>query len=238
MTMILVDMRDHKTLTKELEFYRKQAMPFAARTYVNGAAFKTRELWRREITTGFVLRNRYILNSVRVERAQGINIASMEAVVGTVADELETQELGDTLSGTGKHGKAIPTSFAAGQGMNKQPRTRLVRGPHKLDAIKLTKRGTIRGNRKQQNAARIRMAKKAGDKFIFLDLGDNMGLFKLTGTGKRAKIKMVWSLSHDSVTIKRNPMLQMSLLQIDPRLPGMYVDAVVEQLKRARVFGY
>ena len=235
---ILVDLGDFKTLTTELEFYRKQAMPFAARRYVNNAAFGTRELWQGEIKSGFVLRNRYILNSVRVERAKGININTMQAVVGSIAPELETQELGDTLSGTGKHGKAIPTSFAAGQGMNKRPRTRLVRGPNKLASIKLSKRGTVRGGRKQKNVARIRMARDAGDKFIFLDLGDSMGLFKLTGSKERTKLKMVWSLSHDSVTIKPNPMLQMSLSEIDPRLPRMYIDAIVEQLRRARVFGY
>lgn len=235
---ILVDLGDFKTLTTELEFYRKQAMPFAARRYVNNAAFGTRELWQGEIKSGFVLRNRYILNSVRVERAKGININTMQAVVGSIAPELETQELGDTLSGTGKHGKAIPTSFAAGQGMGKRPRTRLVRGPNKLASIKLSKRGTVRGGRKQKNVARIKMAIAAGDKFIFLDLGDSMGLFKLTGSKERTKLKMVWSLSHDSVTIKPNPMLQMSLSEIDPRLPRMYIDAIVEQLRRARVFGY
>src|SRR5690606_17163674 len=130
---------------------------------------------------------------------------------------MRKQEFGGFKRGGGKHGAPIRTGYAAGQPGAKPP-TRMVRGPNKLTAIKL-KRAPRRGGRKQRNAIAMAKARKAGARFVFLELERKKGIFRLLGSKSRPQLRMVHDLSFRTVRIPKTPTLQRTLKRMDRKLP-------------------
>lgn len=242
--MLTVDLKDLKRLTQDLETAKKSALPHAVRNSLNRTAFATRQVWQREIEDEFVTRNRYTTRSIRVEKARGTKLPSMQATVGSTAPYMDTQEKGGVIRG-GKH-KPIPTSYAAGQ-MGAAPRTRLVRKANYLGAISLSKARGL--SKRQRNAIAISQARRAGRKHVLLETERGKGIFQLLGRTKKAtrrrartrgksQVRMVWDFSRSSVRVKPTPTLQSSLKLMHWRMLKIHHDAVVEQLRRHRVLGY
>lgn len=233
--MFELDAKKLRRLENDLTKFAKRALPFAVRNGLNSTAFEARREWAEQLGKKMVLRNTFTTRSLRVEKATGLDLNTMQARVGSVADYMATQEHGGTESKKGKHGKPIPTSVAAGQGMKTRPRKRAVQRKNWMGAVTLA--SGIRGSRQRRNAFAIAQAAK-GSGTAFLDLGRRKGLFRVTGTKKGLKVRMIWDLSRPSVVIKRNPTLQHTLKAIEPRLPELHEKAIIEQLKRHRVLGY
>lgn len=234
--MIKVEMRGLEKFRDDLGKLAKKALPAAARGTLNAVAFDARREWVQQVGRKFVLRNKYTVNSLRIEKAQGFNIATMESKVGSVAPYMGEQEEGDTKTARGKHGVAIPTSSAAG--MSKRAvRTKQVQKKNYLTAIQVA--GKVSGIRQRRNAVAIRRASSTGG-VAFLELGRGRnGLFRVTRTAKgRFTVRMLYDLSKKSVTVKPTPTLQLTLDIVGPRVPRILGDELVAQAKRFHIVGY
>jgi len=192
----------------DLKTFARRSLPFATRNTVNGAAFEARKLAQDNVREKMVTRNRFTEQSIRVKQSRTLRISRQSAIVGSIADYMEDQEFGGTKVKTGKEGVSIATSYAAGQGLDAQPRTRLPRKPNKMANIKLQRRRKKGSGRKQANLVAIKQAAKSGRKYVFLDLGRRQGIFKVIGGKRRPKLRMVHDMTKQSVNIPRNPWLK------------------------------
>lgn len=224
----LIDLRN------KLYSFAARGVPHAARNALNRSAFRAREQWQREIFFSLTLRNRWTERSIQVNRAGGLNIAAMEAKVGSTADYMRTQEEGGVERKKHKVGVPIPTPISSGERGN--PRRRLVRPMHRLPNIQLRPR--IGATQKQRNAIAIEGARRAGKKHVFLELERKKGIFRLSGGKRRTKIELVHDLSRTSVRIPATHTLQDALRNVQRHLPDIAVRAMVEQLERYRVVGF
>lgn len=220
----------------DLKTFKRKAFPFATKATINGAAFKARGFAQENIRNSMIERNRFTVQSVRVEQSRTLDIRRQAATVGSIADYMEDQEFGVTNVSKGKKGVPIATSYSAGQAQNAQPRTRLPRRPNTMQSIQLSKRRKKGSNRKQRNLVAIRQAAESGKKYVFLDLGRTSGIFRVLGGKRKPRIKMVWSMSRRSVVIPKNPWLLPAVLRTEPEIPAIYADALRFQLKRHGLF--
>lgn len=228
---IELDAPDLDHLRLALEGLNRRGLPHAGRNALNAAAFEARKEWQRQIADAMILRNKWTERSIRVRKARGINLHTMEATVGSVADYMQIQEGGGTEVKSGRHGVPIPTTVASGEGRNASVRRRLVRRPNRLPNINLAPR--ISGNRKQRNAATISMARRSGRKHVFLELERTKGLFLLAGGKRKPRVEMVWNLSRPSVRIPGTHTLSKTIRAMRPRTAAIVRKAVIAQIERA-----
>jgi len=225
-------------MESELKAFAHRALPFATKNTLNTAAFRARTLIQRDIDVKLISRNRFTKQSIRVEQTRTLNIPRQAASVGSIAPYMEDQEFGAVKVSKGKQGVPIATSYAAGQGMSVQPRTRLPRKANKLATIQLRKRRRQGNSRKQRNLVAIKEAATSGRKYVFLDLGRRQGIFKVTGGKRMPKIRMVWDLTRRSVVIPKNPIIKPAFDTVVQRIPAIYRDSIIFQLKRQGLLGY
>lgn len=228
--------KDIENLVKELDTFTKRALPFAARNSLNTSVFRGRKIWVKEIERSFTTRNKFTTRAVRVVKATGSRIESMEAILGSIARYQDKQERGGISKGT-RTNKPIPTSTAAGQGKGASPRTRAVRRPNWHSAIRLQKGRSKGRSRKQRNAIAISQAVKSGRKFALIERDRGNGIVRVTGR-KRLTVRLIWDLSRRSVKLKPEPTLQRSLDKLEPELADIHIDALKDQLKRVKALGF
>lgn len=226
-----VDIRGAKEMVRDLQKMRQKAVPYAIRNYLNTAAFETRRIWQAEIKTTFINRNTFTANSVRVDQAKGTDVATMQAVVGSVAPWLKTDEEGGVVhSKAGSH-VAIPRSASAGQGAG-GIRTKAVRGRFYLGAINLA-HPVGHGGRRQQNAIAIAIARKTGKNLALLTKRNGgKGIFVIGGGKRSIRTRMLYDVSRSSVKVRSEPTLQRSLDAVKPKLESMLKAAVMQQFAR------
>ncbi len=233
--MFEADTRDIIRFERDLKLFKARALPFATKSTLNSAAFDAQRESRAKLRSEMTLRNKFTKQSVQVEQARTLNIDRQESTVGATVDYLERQEFGGTRTKRGSEGTPIPTSFSAGQGMRRQPRTRLPVDANRLANIQL-KRRKRRGSRKQQNLIAIKEAASSGRKHVFLELQRTKGIFLVQSGKKRPRIRMVYDLTRSSVRIPRNPWLKPSVDITQRRMPAMYAKALRFQLQRLKIF--
>lgn len=227
---IKTDLREFEKAAKTLEDVRSKALPYAAREGINTIAFELQREWQGQIKRAFVLRNSFTARSVRVEKAKGLDVRSMKAVVGSVAPYMDEQEFGATKTKHGKHGVPVPTSSAAGQAQG-ATRTRPVQRRNYQSAIQL--RNRISGTRQRKNAAAIAQAVRSGTRTAFIETSSGRkGIVRITGT-KRLKLRMIWDLSKDSVRTAPEPTLGRSMKSMDGRSMSIMAAAIEKQIERA-----
>jgi hypothetical protein len=253
-----VDTKDFRRLAKELEAVAKKAIPHAVRDSLNTAAFEGRKQWAGEMQKSFTLRNKWTERSIRVEKATGVNLSNMQSVVGSLAPYMATQELGGVEQSKGRHGVPIPTSTAAGQSM-KARRTKQVQKRNWQSAISLPAK--VGGSRQRRNMVAVIMAAKTGG-VAFLDLsqgdppkkrrknkqgvvppprrvrGRKKGLFRVTGSNGKLKVRMIWDMTRKTVVVKRRPTLEPTVQWVEGHASEWQRDAIIKQLKRRKVLGY
>lgn len=215
---------------RKLRKLNKRGIPFAELETINRAAFETQKDVRQNLGDDMTLRNSWTVRSVLVNRA---TLSTMESSVGSVQPYMETQEKGGTETSTGKHGVTIPTSVASGEGRNAKPRRKAVRRPNRVSNIQLAK--TARSsNRKQRNAIAISTAVRTGKRYVFLELQQRKGIFRIYGGKRKPRIEMIQDLTRRSITTPRNPWLLPRATAQAQRLPAYYADALQRQLDRLR----
>lgn len=227
---------DDRQAKRDLRKFREHAIPHAMRNALNTAAFETRRIWQNEVRSTFTLRNHFTERSILVEKARGTVPATMVAVVGSTAPYMGDQEHGAMVRGrSGK--KAIPGPAAAGQPPGSK-RTRLVRAGARLGAIHLRRPSGGRSAR-QRNAIALSMARRSGTKDVLLERPKGgKGIFRVSGGRRRLQLRLLWDVSRGAVRVPRAPTLERSLARLQPKLGPILHAATLEQLRRARVFGY
>ena len=231
--MFKFDDRDVRRLERTLEKIKDRAIPFATKSTLNSAAFLAQKIWRADVASTMTLRNKFTQQSMRVVTTRTLNVRQQAAIVGSIADYMETQEFGGTKTKKGKEGVSLTTGYAAGQ-QGQQPRTRLARKANSLRTIQLKSRGRKGATRGQRNLIAVKQAAGSNNKFIFMDLGRRKGLFKVIGGKRNPRVKMVHDLTKQSVRIPANKSLTRSVDKTNPALPALYAEALRFQLKRLR----
>lgn len=231
-----VEQAEVRRLAEDLLTLSKKALPHAIRNSLNAIAFEARKTWARQIDKSMVLRNKWTVNSLRVEKAKGIAVGGMVSKVGTSLDYMHTQEFGGTKHPKTGKSVPIPTRVAAGQSMGKgksKPRTKAVQQKSLQSAIHLTNSRINYGVRQYRNAVAIGQVVKAGGGVVYLDLGRRKGLFSVTGTKKgNLRVRMLWDLSRKSVHDKPRATLEPTLTIIEARAPAIQKAALLEQFDR------
>lgn len=234
--MFKINDKEIKDFERDLKAFAHKAFPFATKNTINQGAFQVQRFAREDVKSRFILRNQFTGQSIRVNQAKTLQVTRQAAFVGSTADYMEDQEFGATRVKKGSEGIPIVTSYATGEGLGARPRTRLAKRDNTLQNIRLRKRKSAGGTRKRRNLIAIRQAAAGGNKFIFLDFGRKQGIFKVIGGKRRPKLRMVWDLSEQSVTIKRRPWLKPAVDRTIPLMPGFYRDSLIFQLKRQNLF--
>ncbi len=236
MAFIDFDDKELKRFEASLIKMRRKALPFATRDTVNTAAFQTREVAQDNIRRTMVTRNRWTVGSVKVEKSRTLQMSRQEASVGTGLDYLELQEFGGTKRSKGRRGVPIATGVASGEGENARPRRKVPTRSHRLSVIKLSRGRMKAANRRQRNLLTVKQALETKRKFVYLDLGRRKGIFKVTGSKKKSRVRMVWSMGKRTVSIPANPWLNPAARTVARRMPGIYRKALKKQLIRHRIF--
>lgn len=225
-----IDTREIKRFENELKGFKIKALPFATKSTINRGAFETQKVARQNIRDDMINRNVFTARSVQVDQARTLNIRQQEAIVGSIADYMETQEFGGI-----KSDPSLPTGYSARQ-EGAQPRTKLPIKSNKLRNIKLRHSAKKGKGRKQRNLIAVKEAAKTGSKYVFLDMGKTKGIFKVIGGKRKPRVKMVHNLSKQSVSIPRNPWLAPAVDKIRPQMQRFYGEALRFQLKRHGLF--
>jgi hypothetical protein len=221
---------DLRKYTAELDKVAKRAIPHAIRNGLNAMAFEGRRMWQQEMRSRFTLRNDWTTKGVRVLKAKGNSVRGMEARVLHPDGYLYKQEYGGVSTG------AIGTPTAAGEGRASK-RTKLVRRPFKVGAISLGERLNA-GTRQQRNVAAVRMAVASGRRFVYLEGAKKHGLFLIKGGKRNPKVEMLHDTTSSSHRVPPHPTLGPAINKLGHLAPKLMKLAVIEQLKRAKAFGY
>ena len=234
--MVKINDDDIKQLESDLKTFAKRAYPFATKNTINSAAFEAQKLYRRNADNNMIHRNKFTRQSIQVEQARTLNVSRQAATVGSIAPYMVDQEFGKNIVKKGSEGVPIATSYAAGQGENAQPRTRLPRKPNTMKSIQLAKRRKRGKTRRQQNLIVIKAAAKSGRRYVFLETHRTKGIFRVLGGQRRPRIKMIWNMENTSVVVPANPMLKPAVDQVRKLMPELYRKSLVFQLKRQGLF--
>lgn len=222
----------------KLGILSRNAIPEAQKDTLNRAAFATRKLSLKEIDKDMVLRNKHTQRSVRVKQATR---QKMESRIGSTEDYMLTQEEGGTKRTRGKHGVALATTVASGEGKGTRPRKRLARGKARLDKLNLQRVGRSAKGRSQEQVFKVQQAVASGNRVIFWNFKKGgQGIVQVVGGRKSftrgwpkgAKLKVLWDFSHKSVRIPRSPWLKPSTDKVTPKMLRMYMDSLRFQLKK------
>lgn len=227
---ITVNAAQVRQLESKLKSLNKRGLPFAELETINRAAFETQKTARKELGGRMVLRNAWSERSILVRKG---TLQTMQSATGSTQAYMERQELGGTEHAKGKHGVAIPTSVASGEGRGAKPRQKLVTRPNKVSNINLA-RNFRSSNRKQRNAVAVKEAVRKGNRFVFLELQQRKGLFRIFGGKRKPRLEMVQDLTRDSIRVPRNPWLMPAANQQLARMPRYYAEALERQLARLR----
>lgn len=220
----------------KLETVAKRSLPFAARQTVNGLAFAGRKLWQEEMASSLTLRNKFTQRRALVERARGLRISRMHAVLGHTEDYMEKLETGRPEVAK-KTWRPIPTEVAAGQARKtlSTGRKRAVRPKNIISRLgNLRTKGASGLSRKARNALAVRQAIKSGRRLAFLDLGRRKGIYRIIGQ----KVWKLYDLSKRVTRMPRIPTLDRTVKKTLTQGPRIAHEALAKQLKRAGVRGY
>lgn len=223
-------------LENELRLFQRKALPFAQKQSINELAVIGSKISKKKIMREFINRNKWTVNSIRYEKTRSLNVNQMVSKFGSIQDYMLTQEEGGTVRKQGKQGVPIPTSYAAGQSENTNPRTKLPRPRNTLRRIQLNRtQGGVRG-RKSRNQIAIKQAAATGRREIYLDFSRSKGIFRVVGRGNRIKIKMIYDLSRTSVNVPKHPIIHPSAKLAGMQFEREYMRAIEFQIKRLALF--
>jgi len=236
---IKIDLSDVKKLEADLKKFKFRALPFATRQTVNDAAFKARTISQKTIDKKMVLRNKHAKNSVLVQQSpKTLIIRNQEAVTGSVADYMETQEFGGIKRGKRGGSAPIATAWSSGESENARPRKRLPKTPNTLRRIQLMSGKRKGRSKKQRNAIAVNQAMKrpAAKRFVYMETNKSKGIFKVVGRRGSTRIKMVHSLTKKSYSIPKTAWLKPSVNRVASFMPGLYRKNLLYQLRRNNLF--
>ncbi len=222
---------------KAIEDFGEKQFPVINGIALNRTAFETRKEYVKNVESKFTLRNKGTVRSIQFRKAKGFNPKTQESSVGSTMEYMAQQEFGGVRTTTGKKGISLPTTTASGEARGSRPRKKQVPRSKRRSSIRLTRVTVKAHNRKQHVVNTIRaVAAKGSGKFAYLPIQGAKGIYRITGKGKRAKIKMIYSLSKKSIPIKKQPTLIPAVNTIIPQMPGFYKEAAEKRMKKVFKF--
>lgn len=227
------DVRDAmKFYEDQLHDVGRKAIPHAARFATNQTAGDVRAQYVREAKAQMTLRNAWTQRGIRYTQTRSLNMRRMVAYAGSWEEYMAERETAHTEQSKGKHGVRWPTSYAAGQ-YKQTPRTKVVRKPNRMASVQLNKRRPGASMpRRQRVAATIKQAQANKQRFVFLELQDRKGIFRLHGGFRRPQLRMVHDMTKRAVVVPGRPMLEKASRYGAKRQPWNYVRALRFQLER------
>lgn len=231
--MFNFDDKKVKEFERQLEKMAKRAFPFATRQALNDTAFHALVIGRKIVDKKMILRNKWTLKSLGVEKTRTLDMRRQETVIGSRAEYMERQEFGGVKRTKGRHGVAIPTPDSSGEGTS-GPRRRMPKPSNAMRNIRLRHIKTGRGNEpRNMRAGRIvSTAAQERIRFVFLDLGRTKGVFRISGSKKRPRVRLMASTSKKYVRIQKNPWLWPTAERASKRTVVFYRKALRIQLQR------
>jgi len=243
--MLSINFKEIKEFEADLKVFARRAYPFATKGTINGAAFGAQKAAQANVRRSMTTRNRFTERSIQVEPSRTLRVSRQAATVGSTAPYMEDQEFGGIVAKEGRYGAVIPTSWAANQ-EGARPRTKLPTRANKLANIQLAKRiRTGKTSRRQEAFLRALLAANQGDKYVLIPGGGraSTGIYRVWGRGRkvkgqyrRIKMKMVYSLRRNPVSVPATPWLGPAVVQVEPTIPRIYLRELKRQAKRHRLF--
>lgn len=224
--MIKANTQQIQQLERMLARVARRGAGYAARGAVNGLAFKTQQVARQTIQQDFTNRNRWTQGSVRVTTARRPNDP---AIVGSTEEYMADQEFG-AVGGP----RNVPTPAASGESPRAKVRTKVVRRTNRMNAIKLGRK--VRGSmsRAQANIAALKGAKASGQRFVYMDRGKVKGIYRVMGTKRKPKARMVQNLTRSVRRVRQHRwLLPSSTTAQQQHAAPMYFNELRKQLRRA-----
>jgi hypothetical protein len=233
---VLIALLGVSHMQAELETIAKRSVPYAARETLNSMAFEGRAFWQEQMRSSLHLRNKFTERRALVDRARGLRMSTMEAILGHTEPYMALTERGGTNRAK-SHVRAIPTEAAAGQakGSLAGGRKRTVRPAlllKRLSALRVP--GGKARSRKQQNARAIGVALRSGRRLALLDMGRRKGIYRIKGSKRRPEVVKLYDLSRRSTPVPRTPTLGPAVARVNMRGPLIAIKALERQLARAR----
>ena len=220
-----------------IEDFAEKQYPIVNGMALNRAAFETQQEYRKIVQRRFTLRNKATIKSIQFNKVQGLNPKTQESSVGSTMEYMAAQEFGDIKTTKGKKGIAIPTATASGEPFSAKPRKKPVTRSKRRGSIRLTKTSVKARSRKQHVVATIRaVAERGSGNFAYLPIQGAKGIYRITGKGVKAAIKMIYSLEKKTIPIKKAPSLTPAVNNIIPKMPRFYIEAAEKRLKKAFKF--
>lgn len=229
------NMQDHKLkrFAKDLELFGAKDFPKINGSALNKSAFEAKKEAVRIAEIRFTLRNKWTIRSIQFEKVKGLQPRTQFSVVGSTMDYMADQEFGAKKTKSGKKGIAIPSTTASGESIGARPRKKAVMKSRLRSRIKLSKSSIRARNRKQHIVSVIRSeAAKGSGRFVYLPIENASGIYRITGKGKRAKIKLIYDLSRSFITIEKKPWLQPAVNNIVPKIPRYYLESFEKITKK------
>lgn len=232
--MISVDMKQAKRLEKVLGDIRSRAVPFAQRNTINDMAFDAMRGARNNVRSDFINRNTWTARTISTNKARR---PGDYAEVGSSESYMKKQELG----GTGE--KYEPTGNATGESPRVSPRRRVVRRSNWINTLQVHrskfsifkgKRGKI-SNRRESNIAALKDAKESGMRHVILDRGyGRVGIYRVMGTRKKPKSKLLYRIRRHANKIKKDPWLEPASSVASKMGPTYYFAQMRKELARIK----
>lgn len=193
-----------KAKTNKLKKLKKILSPAMyakiVRATLNDQAFEARRVAQQQILPRtFTLRNKFIVNSVRIKKSPKRKLARLVALMGSINPALRKQEKGATINEP-----RIPATFSR---ISKSPEKK-VRAAMRVNKLgDLPKPSDMRGNSlHSKNVALLRRMSRTKDKRAFIIRGHRKirkGIYKLHGGGKNPRLRIIHDLSKKRVRLKR-----------------------------------
>lgn len=191
---------------KKLKALGGKALGIATRQAINAGAFRLRAITHEQIDKAMILRNKYTLGSIRVEKATGFNPDRMQAKVGSVQKYMETQEFGGARKANAQF-LPIPSGHATGEG-SAQVRKKLPKGRLKFSKLQV---GPGRSN----------------SRVGYYNKGGRRGIYQVT---KRKGFRILYNLTKRKVKIPKNPWLRPSVKRVQRELPRIFLREYKKEL--------
>ncbi len=234
--MIVVDKTDLRGLERLLKKMERDAIPYATRAALNDTAYTARKYAVRQARINYILKNKWTEKSIRFEKTRSLTIRSQASLVGSTEKYMKDQEMGGINIMSGAVGVPIPTGYAAGQD-GQVPRTRVRTFRNSMPEIKLNKPKLRRMSRRQRNLVLIKdtAGNRTGKgRVVFLDFGKRKGMFRVIGSKKSPKIKMLYDMSQEAIPVRPDPWLRPAVGRVEKVMPVLYARAFAYQLGRLK----
>lgn len=220
--------------SRAIQNFGEKQFPIINGMALNRTAFETRKEYVKIVERRFTLRNKWTVKTIQFNKVRGLNPNTQESSVGSTADYMADQEFGSVKKATGKKGVAIPTTTASFESFGTKPRKKTVSRSRRRGSIRLTRATVKAHNRKQHVVETIRaVSAKGSGNYAYLPIQGAKGIYRITGKGAKAKIKMIYSLSKKTIPIKKAPSLGPAVNNIIPRMPSYYKEAAEKRMNKS-----